>query len=567
MNNTAISYARYSSEGQSEGDSIRRQVEAAEAYAKANNLVIDKDRSFRDLGVSAWDKSNVRKGALGLFLRAVEDGKIEPGTTLIVESFDRLSRAKPREALGIFTNIINAGLVIVTLTKPPKVFSQKSLDDNNFQLIEALLDMHRAHQESERKSGLGTSNWNKKKGMAEQGQLMTARAPHWIKVTVDGNKGRYEPGKRTAELVPDRAAVVLKMIDMAMHGVGNNTIIRTLHAEGIEAWSKSGKWQPSYVQKTLCNPALYGAIEVDEPLKESAEKQEVKKVTLTDYYPPLIDKARFEYLRSIRTTRATRKTQSRKGKAVTNLFSGLLKCGYCHSPMTIAGYKAKKTGYDRKYVACHGARIGAPGKCSKMRIWFLDELETKLLFWVATLNYKVLFASNQTKLDAAKQELASINASLTEVQRRISNINEALADVVPPKLTIGMLHKLELKASDLGEAAEKQRLQVATLAAHEGRGKQHMEGLITLFKALARANDDEVELRRLRESISELIAQTVERVTLHPVGPTVNGTKAERYMVATLKNGQTFEIDDADDGGESMQVDPVMLQQVLAEPD
>ena len=65
----------------------------------------------------------------------------------------------------------------------------------------------------------------------------------------------------------------------------------------------------------------------------------------------------------------------------------------------------------------------------------------------------------------------------------------------------------------------------------------------------------------------ELIAQTVERVTLHPVGPTVNGTKAERYMVATLKNGQTFEIDDADDGGESMQVDPVMLQQVLAEPD
>lgn len=119
MANLAISYARYSSTIQGEGDSLRRQTEQAAKYARENNLELDHSRSFRDLGVSGYDQKNVTKGALGLFLQAVGNGQIPIGTTLIIESFDRLSRASPLDAFGIFQQIVNAGLNIVVLTTPP----------------------------------------------------------------------------------------------------------------------------------------------------------------------------------------------------------------------------------------------------------------------------------------------------------------------------------------------------------------------------------------------------------------------------------------------------------------
>ena len=119
MSSLAISYARFSSAPQGEGHSLTRQLEAAEAYATANSLVIDRGLSFRDLGVSAWDRSNIQKGALGLFLKAVEGGKVPVGSTFIVESFDRLSRATPRQALSIFTRLLDAGLNVVTLNVTP----------------------------------------------------------------------------------------------------------------------------------------------------------------------------------------------------------------------------------------------------------------------------------------------------------------------------------------------------------------------------------------------------------------------------------------------------------------
>jgi hypothetical protein len=52
---------------------------------------------------------------------------------------------------------------------------------------------------------------------------------------------------------------------MAERGIGNHTIIRTLHSEGVKPWSKrikrrkapvplvprEPKWEPSYIQKLL----------------------------------------------------------------------------------------------------------------------------------------------------------------------------------------------------------------------------------------------------------------------------------------------------------------------------
>jgi DNA invertase Pin-like site-specific DNA recombinase len=92
----AYSYVRFSTPDQAKGDSYRRQTEAANEYARRHGLVLDTELTFTDLGVSAFRGANAKTGALGVFLEAVKDGTIAPGSHLLIENLDRLTRADAR---------------------------------------------------------------------------------------------------------------------------------------------------------------------------------------------------------------------------------------------------------------------------------------------------------------------------------------------------------------------------------------------------------------------------------------------------------------------------------------
>jgi len=520
MSNLAISYARFSSAPQAKGDSLRRQIENAEQYAAANNLILDRTRCFQDLGVSAYDQSNVRKGALGLFLKAVENGQIPSGTTLIVESFDRLSRAKPLDALGVFTDILNAGLTIATLTTPPRTFSRDSISDNVFQLMEALLDMYRAHSESKRKSELLEASWKDKLNRArEHGALMSSRAPFWMSVKVNHDLDRKHKDKWIPELIPERAAIGVRIIELAEQGVGTSTIIRTLYNEGVQPWARSGKWVPSYVEHFLKSPALFGCIELDDeyfPL-----------------YPSLITRERFDRLQALRSARSTKKHQNRKGKHVTNLFSGLLKCGYCGESMTVAGYKSRKSGEERKYVACIGARTGA-SNC-RMRTWYIDEMEDALLFWLTQIDYgKLLGMTKKSDLDVQQELLASIEQQIKTLERSIENGHAAILQGLDSM--IPRVKEIELEFASLKKRRDTQKRNVDTLLSQAGSSSHRMKAVIELFKKLKRTEDD-LEKRTLREQLSASVHEVIDRVVMYPMGRNPNGSKDERFMDVLFKNG------------------------------
>lgn len=525
MSNIAISYARFSSVGQSEGDSLRRQTEEAEKYASQHNLIIDRALSFKDLGVSAYDQSNIHKGALGIFLKLVDEGKIPIGATLIIESFDRLSRAEPVDALGVFTSILNAGLNLVTLTNPPKLFSRESIRVNVFQLLEAILDMYRAHNESARKSQLVSAAWTDKKKRALSGELMSAKSPHWIQVIIDSRLNQKDPNKRSATLNPERAQLAERIVQMAEQGIGNHTIIKTFHKEGVPAWSKTGRWEPSYIQKILTNPALYGAIDIDGEIVEQ-------------YYPPVITRERFIYLQTLRTSRATTTNYNRKGKAITNLFTGLLKCGYCGSPMNIAGYKSRVSGYERKYVACHGARTGS--STCKMKIWFMDELEPALLFWITSLDYNKLFGTKHTSNNTEREVLAALEDDLEKNQKRIENVMTAIDEGATSM--VSRLHQYEALDLKLVKDLHAQKQKVAALSTLDSGGASTMKGLILLFRAL-KTTTDEVQLRALREQLLIGINQTVKTITLYPTGHNLYGTKEERFIDVFFKSNDSRRVE------------------------
>ncbi len=73
--NKAYSYIRFSSDEQKYGHSLDRQLERARKYCDEHQLLLD-DKSYRDLGSSAYHEDNLKKGALSTFLQDCEEGMV-----------------------------------------------------------------------------------------------------------------------------------------------------------------------------------------------------------------------------------------------------------------------------------------------------------------------------------------------------------------------------------------------------------------------------------------------------------------------------------------------------------
>jgi len=109
----------------------------------------------------------------------------------------------------------------------------------------------------------------------------------------------------------------------------------------LNHFSKSSDgWQPSYVQKVLRSPALYGEFQ----LKMKRDNKEILiGDVIPDYYPSVISKDEWLLINSRREQRTSRGGVS-KGKSLSNLFSGLLICGHCGGPITMGAHTTKRLG-------------------------------------------------------------------------------------------------------------------------------------------------------------------------------------------------------------------------------
>jgi hypothetical protein len=151
MKPTAYSYKRWSSTIQGKSHTEERQAELAEAYCHRHGLTPDTKRKVSDKGVSGYSGKNVRDGALGAFIKAIEAGEIEPGSFLLVENVDRLSRLPIMEALTVFQRIIGAGIVVVTL-RDEQQYSMERLKGDWTKIFPVLFSMGRGHDDLPRQN-------------------------------------------------------------------------------------------------------------------------------------------------------------------------------------------------------------------------------------------------------------------------------------------------------------------------------------------------------------------------------------------------------------------------------
>ncbi|MBL4858073.1 MAG: recombinase family protein [Erythrobacter sp.] len=134
------SYTRFSTPEQAAGDSFRRQTEAARKWAEARGLVLDVKLSFADDGVSAYRGGNVDTDrGLGAFLFACQQGLVERGSYLLVESLDRISRMSPRKAQRLLDDIVDSGITVVTLNDGQEYTAERLDSERDTARINAAL--------------------------------------------------------------------------------------------------------------------------------------------------------------------------------------------------------------------------------------------------------------------------------------------------------------------------------------------------------------------------------------------------------------------------------------------
>jgi DNA invertase Pin-like site-specific DNA recombinase len=527
----AYSYIRFSSTEQLKGDSLRRQTDLSRNYAEANGLDLDTKLNLRDLGISAFDKSNLNKGALGQFLKLVEDGMIPRGSYLLVESLDRLSRDKVMDALGIFLNILNAGIIIVTLADN-QVYSREKTNDNWASLIMSIVIMSRANEESATKSRRIRASWdNKRQNITKK--RFTARCPYWLKPS-DGDTG--------FDLIPERVDVVKRIFQMSIDGIGTATIVKRLNGENVPLFSpKSDGWQTSYIQKVLSNRAVYGELQLNLQRDGVLSAYDV----IHDYYPAIMSKEDWLLAASIREGRRSRGGVA-KGEGLSNLFSGLLKCGYCGGPMNMsANMKKKANGEIRRtrYVACSKGRRGAG--CHFIQ-WNYDDLENLILQFCQSVDFANVVDGNQSlnlDIDLARKRLTSIDDAIKNKQVSLNNLLSALeagsnADI--PATLLKRISGLEIEIEDLlaeQQAAEKDVIKLNHEQLHSSSQRAATIDLIYLLQTL-----EGDALRDLRVKLSEAIRRSISHVKLYAGG--IWNTEEELQEVAmagSLEDGVTLE--------------------------
>ena len=509
---TAYSYIRFSSAAQERGDSLRRQTQGTDDFVQRKGYVLDTTLHLQDLGISAFRGANVREGALGAFLEAVRQGRVEPGSVLVVESLDRLTRDQLSEALALFMDILRADVRIATLT-PEREYSRGSLNDIG-SLLEPLIIFMRAHEESKTKSERLEKAWSAKRDRLQK-EVLTSKCPKWCQVKAD----------RTGfVLIPDHAATVRTIFQWAAGGLGVNAITRKLN-QSVPPIGDKDSWHRSYVLKILRNRSVLGEYQ---PHKgHSGPNRKPIGKPIPNYYPAVIDEPLFY---SVQAALKSRRTMAgRAGKSVPNLFTGMIRDARDKATLNMID-----KGEGRQLVSSKALR-GVPG--SRYLAFGYDLFERAFLAFVSDLTPADVLPPKATKKG---DEIAGLAGKLAELDHKIDRTKLRIANDPDVDILLDVLTDLERQKRPLLSELEKAKGR-ATIREAEALGEA--KSVLELLRA---AGDEELELlrSRLRQRIRNLVSGVLvcvweEKARWHPVALDRETTFRFVEVQVTFSNGES----------------------------
>ncbi|WP_338754855.1 recombinase family protein [Ralstonia sp. RRA.1] len=483
----AYSYIRFSTARQADGDSLRRQNAKAAEYAARKGLQLDESLTYRDLGVSAYDRSNVTKGALGLFLAAVEAGKVPPGSFLLVEQLDRLSRADPMKAIDVIRTIVDGGVSIITLTDE-SVIDKSNASDLGV-MLNAIVVMSRAHEESKRKSQMLSDFWQEKR--VQRPPVLTAECPRWLRVKPD--RSGFEP-------IPEKAESVRRVIELMAGGFGNVAIARRANAEKWPVPGLGDSWHATLVSRIARNRAVIGE---HQPHKKTEGVRLPIGEPWPDYYPAVVDETLFNLATAARANRAD--LPRRRDNRYLNVFQGVIKCA-CGSSLS-RKYKGSSAQPGYVQYQCTD-RIRGVTNCKSISAL---KLHPALLRGILETDAEAVADDDFTTW--ARDEVTSAETVLREEQAKLANLLDMLEGLTDRKDSPALLLRIRQREQSINE--RKQHLERVTkdlLALMDMNAGNPVDG--TLQETLDKLTGDEhIDYRaalheRILRAISSIVVNT-----------------------------------------------------------
>ncbi|MCI1853758.1 MAG: recombinase family protein [Ewingella americana] len=413
MMSRAISYLRFSNTIQQNGDSVRRQRNLINQWLDLHPQYDLDDTNYEDLGLSAFTGAHAERGAFGEFMEAVDLGLIEPGTVLLIESLDRLSRERIGEATERLRNILKAGIEVVTLCDGSH-YTSSSLDDP-YASIKAILIAQRANEESEIKSKRLKSAWERKREEAARtGRVMTSACPRWMKLN---------PQTREFELINERVKVIRAIFEYRVKGMSFNKITKILNDESTPTFKgKIKEWNPSTIEHLLSNKALIGTCVPSYASKLKGMKE------IQNYYPPAMSEDVYNSVQDIKLS-PFGKLSERDNPNLINIFRSIMKCSVCNHSMIVTTVAGDNPGY---YV-CPMRRLH---RC------YAPPIKRGLIDSVL-IHQVLVFTTKFTKSGNSKSLVQQITARNSELNQQIENLIGALKMAPEVSMLAGKIKDLD----------------------------------------------------------------------------------------------------------------------------
>lgn len=494
----AYSYVRFSHGRQKNGDSLRRQLALSREYADKHGLHLQ-ELTYQDLGLSAFRGANIERGALAAFIKAVEDGSIRPGSYLLVENFDRLSRAEVHIALQLLLRLVSAGIFVVTLMDG-KVWNEQTVADTT-NLLVTIIYMGRAHDESLRRSTRIRDVHQAKRDRRDP--AIFGQGPAWVTRKPDGSGWDVKPGM---------ADTIRRVFELSIQGVGSTAIARRANAEGWVAPAKVARWNTTLPNKLLRNRAVLGEYE---PNVMVGSKRVSTGELWTDYYPRIVDDDTF--LKAQAAAHNRRNLPSRRDAGYHNVLQGLAFCGHCGQTLLRKRKSGQKNAQGYAQYICSAKNCGeTPCPTANAR-----DLELRLL--PNLVRNAASEVARTDRLAALRDQLDAKEAEYREATKASERILTLLESQSSPLLE-RRFRELDGKATAAGSEAAAIR---AELYSSEGRlCDEDVE--LAMDAAMAAVLDVTDRLATERAALRDRLARAYSAVWVWP----------DKMLAATLEQGR-----------------------------
>jgi len=443
-------------------------------------MELDTTLSVRDLGVSAFRGKN-RQAGLGKFLAAVEQGKVKPGSFLLLESLDRLSRQQISEALELMLSIVRAGIHIVTLMDGQE-YNPQNINDLG-QLIISLTIMSRAHEESATKSKRVASAWKRKRAVAGE-QAITAKGPNWLKLN-----GPLKSAHRKWEQIPEKVATIKRIARMYLDGMGGTQICKILNDDKVPTLNNRTKvWNTAAPIKIMRSRSLVG--EFQPKCNHVAEGDVIQ-----NYYPRVLSRSDFNKINDLIDKNGAASKRKAGGRGGTsNLFTRVVRCERCGAAMHYT------IGRRNSYLSCSAARKGMA--CTHVS-WNYRDFENRFLGRI--VDTLTIDQKPDGRVGVIENNISELDNTASVYGKMIRGWQDAIGEATNKNVMVGLMKRIEQAETEIDQRKEQRQAFLRELQSIKGQDNgQNLDDLKKMIK-----DKGNVDVRRKIMALIQLLIGSI----------------------------------------------------------